>query len=365
VFLSTGDKANPAWTQKTSGNYFFKDFDIGFHAAPSCVDFTGDGKVDCVVAHHQGDTQLDPNWTDPPTNTRYHAKFFVAKGPANNLELIDKSDSHWNPFNNVELYHPFCGDLDDDGDVDCLDGRPTGEMVFYWAAKMHGTLPRPVYLVVPAGKSAMKMDADLDAAPTCAGDFDGDGRVDCAVGNQHGQIWYARGIGTSGEPKFYPKTDYNPLGAPTNLGARYGERLSCIDMNGDQTIDCVIGRFDGTISYLKNTGTITEPVFELQQGSGDNPFFGLSTSDFFGPAPACADFDNDGDVDCVIGLESATSTGFTGSTGYRYLQNTAGAGQNPAFTQLMGAQNPFNGYAGGNRNSPSCADFDNDGDIDW
>ena len=123
--------------------------------------------------------------------------------------------------------------------VDCLDGRSTGEIVYYQATtRKPGGVGVFNYDLISTGKSPMTgIDVDLDAAPTCV-DFDGDGRLDCAIGNQHGQIWYVRNTGTSGRPAMYPSvtaTSSNPLKLSNiaNVNSRLGNRLCCIDMDGD------------------------------------------------------------------------------------------------------------------------------------
>ena len=48
-------------------------------------------------------------------------------------------------------------------------------------------------------------------------------------------------------------TDYNPLLNPS-LNLPVGGVLSWIDMNMDGMVDAVLGKPDGTLAYLKNTG---------------------------------------------------------------------------------------------------------------
>ena len=62
-----------------------------------------------------------------------------------------------------------------------------------------------------------------------------------------------------------------------------------VSLAGD--LDLVVGKFDGMLTYMENTGTSTAPAFVLRTGSA-NPFHGIDQS--FGIVPAFADLDNDG-----------------------------------------------------------------------
>ena len=56
-------------------------------------------------------------------------------------------------------------------------------------------------------------------------------------------------------------------------------------------LDLVVGKFDGMLTYMENTGTSTAPAFVLRTGSA-NPFYGIDVGSK--SAPALADLDNDG-----------------------------------------------------------------------
>ena len=62
-----------------------------------------------------------------------------------------------------------------------------------------------------------------------------------------------------------------------------------VSLAGD--LDLVVGKFDGMLTYMENTGTSTAPVFVQQTGTA-NPFDGFDVGDY--STPALGDFDGDG-----------------------------------------------------------------------
>jgi uncharacterized protein (DUF2141 family) len=103
--------------------------------------------------------------------------------------------------------------------------------------------------------------------------------------------------------------------------------------------------------YFRNTGTAINAAFVAVTGAA-NPFNGLDVGDY--SAPAFGDFDGDGDLDLVSGELYGH---------FVYYQNTGNA-INPAFVQVTGAGNPFNGLDAGKFSSPSLGDLDGDGELE-
>ena len=126
---------------------------------------------------------------------------------------------------------------------------------------------------------------------------------------------------------------------------------SFADIDGDGDLDAFIGERYGTILYFQNIGDATNPTFSEASGSL-NPLNGVDIGSF--STPTFADIDGDGDLDAFIGEVDGTIL---------YFQNIGDA-TNPAFTQITGTLNPFNGKDVGTFSNPSFADLDADGDLD-
>ena len=124
-----------------------------------------------------------------------------------------------------------------------------------------------------------------------------------------------------------------------------------IDLDGDRDLDVVVGSSDGTLSYYRNTGTVTNPSYTIQTGTL-NPFNGFDVGDF--SSPAFADIDGDGDHDLIVGASDGT---------LKYYKNI-GSPTSPSFIAQAGAANPFNNLDVGFLSSPTFADLDGDGDQD-
>lgn len=117
-----------------------------------------------------------------------------------------------------------------------------------------------------------------------------------------------------------------------------------VDLNSDGVAEVVFGTKQGALV-----------AFEQINGEAI-----VSTSDEFNTvypglysAPKFADFDNDGDMDLVVG----NSDGFV-----MYYENQ-GTSTEPEFV-WVDANNPFSGIDAGTRAVPNVVDFDNDGDLD-
>ncbi|MCA9097491.1 MAG: VCBS repeat-containing protein, partial [Planctomycetaceae bacterium] len=153
--------------------------------------------------------------------------------------------------------------------------------------------------------------------------------------------------------------DYMRLRIATNL-------VTSGDVNGDGKTDLLVTNLKQSEStpyarrtrYFENTGTATDPAFTLRSGS-ESPFNFLNDAAYQFSALTLQDLDQNGTLDLVVSMLDGT---------YRYYKNT-GTETAPAFTQLTGSNNPFNGihvgiynyYVGWNISSPTFGDLNNDG----
>ncbi|QSJ20320.1 VCBS repeat-containing protein [Nostoc sp. UHCC 0702] len=168
-------------------------------------------------------------------------------------------------------------------------------------------------------------------------DIDADGDLDAFIYTNVGAINFYQNTGTATSPTFTQQTDSNN---PLN-GVEGALTFADIDLDGDQ--DAFIGNFAGDIKYYRNSGgNFTEVT------GANNPFNGVDVGDL--SAPTFADIDGDGDQDAFIG----TSDG-----DIKYYRNSGGN-----FTEVTGANNPFNGVDVGYVSTPTFADIDLDGDQD-
>ena len=135
----------------------------------------------------------------------------------------------------------------------------------------------------------------------------------------------------------------------------YNSAPAFADIDGDGDLDLVVGRDQTShLYYFENTGSGGSPNFVLQTG-GSDPFNDLDTGRY--SAPSFGDLDGDGDIDLVVG-----TGGLSGGV-IKVFENT-GTTTSPAFVELTGGSNPFDGVSLGGNTTPTLGDVDGDGDLD-
>lgn len=119
-------------------------------------------------------------------------------------------------------------------------------------------------------------------------------------------IWYYKNVGTESIPVFEFQDNNFLQGEMIDVGE--GARPVFFDADADGLLDIVIGNygyfvesanFDSKLALLRNTGTSTNPSFDLI----DRDYAGLSALNINSVYPAFGDMDADGDKDMIIGDE--------------------------------------------------------------
>lgn len=187
-------------------------------------------------------------------------------------------------------------------------------------------------------------------------DIDDDGDKDAFLAGGVNSIKYYKNLGTPSAASFSLQT--GPTADPLNsfqFGFLAKPAFVDIDNDGDKDLFVGDGVYSYTnhnnISYYKNTGSASSPVFAAQTGA-NNPLNGLN---ILGADPTFVDIDNDGDQDM-----------FSGSTGgdISYYKNV-GTSASPNFTPITGVSNPLDFLAGAmGESSLAFVDIDSDGDQD-
>jgi PKD-like domain/Concanavalin A-like lectin/glucanases superfamily/FG-GAP-like repeat/IPT/TIG domain/Secretion system C-terminal sorting domain len=225
-------------------------------------------------------------------------------------------------------YSTEIADVDMDGRPDLIVGNTTGGIISVHRIASNGSLFIP----------ALQYPVLSSVSPSIikAGDFDGDGKTDIAVGYFSGSfITVLRNSGTYGAPEFDAPIHINVGNiSPSSMYVR--------DLDGDGKADIAFGSLTGanfyTLRSTSTTGTIsfaTQQTFSITSGTVKNI--------------ASGDFNLDGKPDLVV----ATST-----NNLRLYSNGSTSG-NISFTQSVTLATLSSGaYA------PICNDLDGDGRQD-
>ncbi len=265
------------------------------------------------------------------------------------------------------------GDLDGDGDVDFISGGNRGSLYYF---QNTGTATSPNWERKTGVINSLdtikigKLQNTNEVMPTLH-DFDSDGDLDLIVGsrwnysglNKWEDVYVFINGGTATNPVFDPVILDNRYGIGEPNGAeRYFFRElpvpAFVDIDGDNDSDLLIAGSD-SITYLKNVGTATAPMYEWQEDN-NNPLRPVSRGgtvnepDFLYPGLQFADFDNDGDFDMY----------FTSEDGFVEVFENTGTATNPVFTNSMKLGEPFGSTSHGAFGKLSFADVNNDGIID-
>ena len=190
------------------------------------------------------------------------------------------------------------------------------------------------------------LDVGNNSAPVFI-DIDDDGDLDLFIGslnNPTGSIHFLENIGTTSNPSFtYSDSSYFNILSDLVVSPAFG------DLDNDGDFDLLIGKLNGMVEVYLNTGTSTAPFFSngtiLLNNLGEVIDVGSSSTPFF------IDSDDDSDLDLVIG-------GFNGRLSL--YENTGSA----ASYQFTLNSSYFGTLDVGDNCTPFMIDYNKDGAYD-
>jgi uncharacterized protein YuzB (UPF0349 family) len=233
--------------------------------------------------------------------------------PIGSFEIKQKTDVNWTETATSEWNLPNLGaynyfgfaDLDNDGDLDLVNG--------YQAYENTGTVSNPIWTSNPRWNTA---ETTYGYSRPVFADLDNDGDYDNFVLN----LAYEN-TGTASNPTWTNKDTWD---------IPFADQVAFADLDNDGDYDVLAGN-----DAYENTGSASNPVWT------DKNDWNLPIS---GTSPVFADLDNDGDYDVILDTNAYENTG---------------SASNPVWTDKNDWDPPVS--AG---NAPTLADLDNDGDYD-
>ncbi|MCP4698074.1 MAG: hypothetical protein GY862_14655 [Gammaproteobacteria bacterium] len=360
-FENTGNASNPVFSQRLGPDNPLDGVDVGNDSVPVLADLDNDRDWD-VLIDASGSTPRYFENTGNVGNLIFSERF----GSNNPLAGVDVS-SEISAGGRRGTAAPALADLDNDGDWDALIGAWDGTLRYFeniggignpvFSERLGSDNPLDEVDV-----SNERLGEKIGTAVPALADLDNDGDWDVLIGTFDGMLRYFENTGNVGKPAFSERLgSENPL-----IGVRTAENETgtaapaLADLDNDGDWDVLIGAYDGTIRYIENTGNAGNPVFS-EHLSTDNPLDGVDVGSW--SVPALADLDNDGDWDALIGAWDGTLRYFknTGDAGKPIFSERLDS-ENPF--DGVNVSSKLSDIPDAGVAAPILADLDNDGDLD-
>jgi hypothetical protein len=293
------------------------------------------------------DNDLDLFWGDFFSNSLYQ---FNNKGDEVNADMQLISNIYpvnADSINTSGFNMPRFVDISNNGKYDLFvsvlfDPTVPQSLMYY---SNEGTEQNPHHIKIT--ENYLKtLDVRANSHPSFA-DIDNDGDEDLFIGslnNPIGTIHFLENIGSKTNPEFqYLDSSYFNISDDLSIIPNLG------DLDGDNDFDILVGLFDGKIDYYRNTGTPESANFVLQGKLTDNTGSVIDAGN--NSSPFLFDVDGDSDLDLSIGA-------FNGK--FRFYENT---GNQVSFEFTLN-ELFYHDLDVGDNSTPFLIDYDEDNIID-
>ncbi len=197
-------------------------------------------------------------------------------------------------------------DIDGDGDKDIFVGQENGEISFF---ENQGDRKTPHFILITQQYKAIfeirkqgrktkirnVIDVGERSAPALV-DIDNDGDFDLFVGSDNGRIWFFENEGNNLIPVFKLITSKYE-----GIAVGKGSIPIFADVNLKRKFDLLVGTVEGKVWLFYNDGTRKKAKFQAKKPVKILEF-GLETH----ASPGLFDWDEDGDLDLVVGQKNGT-----------------------------------------------------------
>ncbi len=365
IFTKVTSSANPIVTDPVET----------FYNGASWIDYDNDGRLDLFVVrtglyHNDGNgvfskittsglglaTGIGNTWADVDNDGDIDCilsggnaggtKFYLNNG---NGTFTQNLSGPFSTATNIRGWGSAFGDYNNDGLVDLFLAAPVGFASITDSCKFFVNTGNGNFFRVDT--TAITDTLDAFTVPTWS-DYDNDGDVDLFIGSGRVNGSLSRDYlfdnnHVQGGSTLFSRNNTSPLGTDVHDGQVW----NWIDFDNDGDLDAFLTNYTGTIStgypnemyrndnntFVKLTATDVGSIVTDQ---------GISLSSTWG------DFDNDGDLDCIVTNEGIQKNVF-------YQSNVSQG--NTIFTKVTTEPMVLNN---GDHYCATSGDYDNDGDLD-
>lgn len=253
------------------------------------TDLIQSGKKDLILGNYIGEVLFVPN-----SGTVMRPEFKQPQDISKmEIPTTEKSENRWG-----NVFAPVTWDWDGDGREDLLLGEGS-----YSANNIHllinqGSGAKPKF--DENNRSVLAFGDGLEQLTPAVVDYNGDGQPDLLVAERSGRIAVYLNKGEKIERgKKAPELPFTSFvskdGSSSPLNFRGIATVATGDLNGDGLFDIVVGKTNGRIALVLNTGTKTEPKFgsdvELKGNVGTDPMavpsgwdvdYGIKRGNYYG-----------------------------------------------------------------------------------
>jgi hypothetical protein len=323
VFITTEDH-NSNYLYYNNGDGTFTDISVsagvfdGGNSASACFgDYNLDGLIDLYVANWCTDFTvfLENNEVDTiPTTQNY---FYVNNGDLTFTESsvllgVDNSDGCG--------LAPTFSDFDNDGDMDLLVGNDFGSLPGNSSNRLYENLyPIDVFQDV---SNQTNMDAEMFSMGNAVGDYDENGLLDYYITNEANDGLFRNDGGSFSNQITTAGLEYpiSPCLDEIEISLVFGWGCGFLDYNHDTYLDLFVANGD---LYMTFPRPCIQECKLFENNQADGTFTDVSAQngvddDYVSRGAAIADYDNDGDLDILLGITDSV----IGNKNVRLFKNT-------------------------------------------
>jgi FG-GAP-like repeat/Secretion system C-terminal sorting domain len=286
LYLNTGSNSNIQLSLHQKDFFYNQSLDFGNEAHPAVFDYNGDGLLDILVGNNYNTSN----------NRSVRAGFSLLLNVGTVTQPRFRVDNSYLPSLstitvNLNSLYPTVGDVDADGDMDLVVGTGSAGLIYF---RNSGGAGQPVQWSVPVvDYLGLSQNLGSYLAPQLF-DLDRDGDLDLLLGENSGNLNYIQNTGTPQNPVFANTATDNLLG-DISLYVGGSRRLVPFFTREQNITQLYLGHEQGNVIQMGNIDNNLAGKFDTLTANFQNIYMGNYS------ALAMADLNGDTTLDMVLG----------------------------------------------------------------